>query len=137
MCRLGACESLLLTLFFDMALHTLTMLPSVPEVIQAFFSAPPLPTLFLQSLHPQIAVEPTCVHSRPIRGERVVISLTRRELAKIQKKKTANEVVGNSIRRPTAVFADPHGHGESNAPSLLLTGRVLPSPNFDDASNIA
>ena len=74
------------TLVIDIALRNLTLFLSVPEVIQGFFSAPPLPSLFHQSLHPQLAVEPTCVHSPPVLGERIVISLTRRVLEKKKKK---------------------------------------------------
>lgn len=107
------------TLVIDIALRNLTLFLSVPEVTQGFFSAPPLPSLFLQSLHPQLAVEPTCVHSPPVLGERIVISLTRRVLEKRKKKGYRIESLVNPQPALTAQISLRATHGQG-----------LPVPEF-------
>ena len=123
------------TLVIDIALRNLTLFLSVPEVTQGFFSAPPLPSLFLQSLHPQLAVEPTCEHSPPVLGERIVISLTRRVLEKRKKKGYRIESLVNPQPALTAqislrdgTVARVYSRAESSRPRILTMPRILHAP---------
>ena len=124
------------TLVIDIALRNLTLFLSVPEVIQGFFSAPPLPSLFHQSLHPQLAVEPTCVHSPPVLGERIVISLTRRVLEKKKKKGYRIESLVNhpqpaltaQISLRDGTVARVYSRAGSSRPRILTMPRILHAP---------